>query len=217
MKRIFALILVIIFCLGTASCGAEEKKETEETATDGAETEITQEEESTLPKETVLSLEELKNAVTVIPLTTENWREYFTLHEYEEITPADFPDEEPEIEKDLYVKLKSENACAADVVARFSYTQTLTQNQYDAATKVLNNSSKGGDNNDEDTLERENVSPGGSIGTLGSTGTCTYRKYEHNGTIYESILDVRNVQCTKIVGTIFLFDLPESAWNTLFF
>ena len=38
-------------------------------------------------------------------------------------------------------------------------------------------------------------------------------RYQHNGTIYETILDIKDIECLKVQGKILLLNLPDDAWN----
>ena len=214
MKKLTALLLAIMICFSMVACSRESGESNLVTSTTTtmettlAETTVAQ------PKDKVLTWEELQSAVTIVELTMDNWEEYFEIREMEEIEPADFEDEEPEIKRDLYVKLKVENTYAADTVMRFSYRQALTHNKYDALTKEQTSSTSDISYRDsEETLQDDSLSYQGYLGTLGSLGTCTYNRYQHNGTIYETILDIKDIECLKVQGKILLLNLPDDAWN----
>lgn len=209
MKKSLTLLLCTIMCLSFVSCAANPS--TKETLFNSP---ATVETEADKPTNKVLTFEELTSAVTIVDLTVDNWENYFEITEIEEITPADFEDEEPEIEKDLYVKLKTKNTLAINTVMRFSFSEARTHYTYDSTTKEMLSSSPGNYSAKEDTLDAEAISYPGSIGTLGKSGTNTYHKYEHQGVIYESILDVINIECLKVTGKILLLDIPDDAWNT---
>ena len=218
MKKLYVLILIIIMSVALIACGNDVTENdpgdnlsdyiqtTEPEINDAAE-------EDNKPKDKVYTWDEFQSAVTIIDLTIDNWQDYIEIIEIEETTPAEFEDEEPDIERDLYVKLKDEAYYAINTAMRFSFSEALTQNKYDADTKQLLSSSPGNYTSREDTLEIDAVSHAGSIGTLGMLGTCTYRRYEHEGIIHETILDVKDIECLKVTGKIIIFDIPEDAWN----
>ncbi len=217
MKKFIMLCMVLILSLSMVACGNDDNhtntpKDTE-TKDPSNNTSLGENLDNQQPQKTILTVDEIKSAVTIVELTVDNWQEYFEITEVEDITPADFEDEEPEIEKDLYVKLKSDNMYGINMVMLFSYQEKLTQNQYDAQTKQQISNSEGIYGDEESTLKAETLSGGSSIGTLGNTGTCTYRKYEHKGKIYETILDVKDIECIKVQGTILIVNIPEDAWN----
>lgn len=213
MKKILIIFTVFAMSLLMVSCAKVDNHKNQSQNSGALNSSGLASSENKQPQKTVLTVDELKSYVKVIELTTDNWQEYFEIKEIEEITPADFEDEEPEIEKDLYVTLKSDNICAVDTVMRFSYKEKLTQNQYDAITKKQTSNSEGIYTNSESTLKAEKLSGGASIGTLGKTGTCTYRKYTYEGKIYETLLDVKDIECLKVQGKILLVNIPNEAWN----
>ncbi len=216
MKKILALLFAVIMCVSIVSCNTEGSKKgnSSESSSSKSTDKKTEETTGNRPQDKVLTWDELKSAVTIIDLTLDNWEEYFEICEIEEIKPADFEDEEPEIKRDLYVKLKSENTYAADIVMRFSYREAITHNKYDALTKEqISSVPDASYRNSEDTLKDDSLSYQGFLGTIGSLGTCTYNRYQYNGVIYETILDVKDIECVKVQGKIILLNLPDDAWN----
>ena len=214
MRRLLTFLLAVMMCFSMIACSAESSdtnlvsSTTTAMETTLAETTVAQ------PKDKVLTWDELKSAVTIINLTLENWEEYFEIREIEKIEPADFEDEEPEIKRDLYVKLKAENTYAADTVMRFTYSQALTHNKFDAVTKTqISSSADASYKSSEDTLDTKSMSYQNYLGTIGSLGTCAYNRYQHEGVIYETILDVKDITCIKAQGTILIVELPEDVWN----
>ena len=208
MKKFLTLLLIAVLCLSLVACNTENDSDHS-----SSQSKPNEETSATQPQDRVLTWDELKSAVTIIELTMDNWEEYFEICEVEKIEPADFEDEEPDVKRDLYVKLKSENTYAADIIMRFSYQQALTNNRFDAATKTQTSSNIGSYSNGEDTLKDDALSYQGYLGTIGSLGTCTYHRYQYNGVIYETILDVKDIVCTNVQGKILLLNLPVDAWG----
>ena len=214
MRRLLTFLLAVMMCFSMIACSAESgdtnlvSSTTTAMETTLAETTVAQ------PKDKVLTWDELMSAVTIVELTMDNWEEYFEILEIEEVTPGDFEDEEPDIKRDLYVKLKAENLYAADTTMRFAYSQAMTHNQFDAMTKEqISSSSDASYRDSEDTLTTKSLSYQNYLGTIGSLGTSTYNRYQHNDVIYESILDVKDIECVKVQGTILIVDLPADVWN----
>ena len=221
MKKIIAILLITVMCVTLAACNTAGDKT--DNTTDNGSSEPTDTENTTAttesttpakPKDKTITWEEFQSAVTIIDLTMDNWEEYFEIVEIEEITPADFEDEEPDIKRDIYVKLKAENMYAADTTIRFTYSQAQTNNRYDATTKALTSSNSDASyRNSEDTLTQKSISYQDYLGTIGSIGTSTYNRYQYNGVIYESVLDVKDIECVKVEGKILILNLPEDAWD----
>ena len=208
MKNFLTLLLIAVLCLSLVACNTENDSDHS-----SSQSKTNEENSATQPQDRVLTWDELKSAVTIVDLTMDNWEEYFEICEVEKIEPADVEDEEPDVKCDLYVKLKAENTYAADIVMRFSYQQAITNHQFDASTKTQTSSDIGSYRSGEDTLKDDALSYQGYLGTLGSLGTGTYHRYQYNGVIYETILDVKDIVCTNVQGKILLLNLPADAWS----